>query len=77
MRRLDERYGKPSKLTDVIMNDIKHFRAIVEGDYKQFTEFVNLVENSCHDLERTKMEREISNSHTVTPIEEKLPERMS
>lgn len=46
LRQLDETYGKPSKLMNVILNDIKRFRAIVESDYEQLTEFVNLVQKS-------------------------------
>lgn len=77
LRRIDERYGKPPKPTDVIMNDIKRFRRIIESVYKQFTKFVNLVEKSCPDLEQIKMEREISNLHTVSLIEEKRPGNIS
>ena len=46
LRRLDETYGKPSKLMNVILNDIKRFQVIVESDYEQLTEFVNLVQKS-------------------------------
>ena len=76
-KRLDDKYGKASKLTDVIMNDIKRFKPIVEGDHRRFTEFANLVEKSYRDLCRIKMEQEISNSHAVSLVEEKLPERIS
>lgn len=58
LRRIDERYGKLPKPTDVIMNYIKRFRRTIESVYKQFTKFVNLVEKSCPDLEQIKMERE-------------------
>ena len=44
-----------------------------EGDDQAFLEFVNTVERSYHDLARIKMEAEISNSGTVSLIEERLP----
>ena len=31
-KRLDEKYGKPSKFTDAVMNDIKKLRSVKEGD---------------------------------------------
>ena len=74
LRRLDEINGKISKLTCVIINSIKGFLPIIESNYKQITEFVNLLEKRYHDLGRINMEREISNSHSVSLIQEKLPE---
>ena len=75
--RLDDRFGKPSKLTDAIMNEIKRFRQLSDGDLKRFTEFVNMVEKGYRDLVRIGMEREISNSHAVSLVEEKMPERIA
>ena len=72
-RRLDERYGRSSKLTDAIMYDIKCLRNVAEGDGRRFTEFVNTIERSYRDLSRISMESEISNSTIVSLIEEKLP----
>ena len=49
-RRLDEKYGKASKLTDAVMNDIKRMRPVREGEYKKFIELVDVVERGsrCH-----------------------------
>lgn len=74
LRRLDEINGKISKLICVIINSIKGFLPIIESNYKQITEFVNLLEKRYHNLGRINMEREISNSHSVSLIQEKLPE---
>ena len=38
--RLDERYGRLSKLTDAIMVDIKQLIVVPEGDNKRFIELV-------------------------------------
>ena len=72
-KRLDEKYGKPSKLADVVMYDIKKLRAIRERDDKVFIYLVDVVEKGCRDLLRVGIEREISNTSTVSIIEEKLP----
>ena len=72
-KRLDEKYGKPSKLADVVMYDIKKLSAIREGDDKRFIDLVDIVEKSYRDLLRVGIEREISNTSTVRIIEVKLP----
>ena len=71
--RLDEKYGKASKLTDAVMNDIKKMRPVREGDNKRLLELVDTVESGFRDLERLKFEREMSNSTVVSLIEDKLP----
>ena len=72
-KRLNEKYRKPSKLADVVMYDIKKLRAIREGDDKRFIDLVDIVEKGYHDLLRVEIEREISNTNSVSIIEEKLP----
>ena len=71
-KRLDEKYGKPSKLADVVMYNIKKLRATREGDDKRFIDLVDIVEKGYRDLLRVGTEREISNTSTVSIIEEKL-----
>ena len=73
LERLNDRFGRPSKLVDVIMNDIKNIRPVTEGDEKGFLKIVNLIENSYTDLSRINMEQEISNSTIVSMVEERLP----
>ena len=73
LERLNDKFGRPSKLADVIMNDIKQTRAVSDGDERTFVKFVNLIESSYKDLSRIGMEREISNSTIVSLVEEKLP----
>ena len=53
--RLDKKYGKASKLTDAIMNDIKKLRVVREGDDKRFVVLVDVVESGFRDLERLKL----------------------
>ena len=71
--RLDDKYGKPSKFTDDVMNDIKRLKSVKEGDDRRFIELVDVVEGGFRDLERLKLDKEISNSTAVSTIEDKLP----
>ena len=72
-KRLHEKHGKPSKLADVVMYDIKKLRAIREGDDKRFIDLVDTVEKGYRDLLRLLIEREIPNTNSVSIIEKKLP----
>ena len=72
-KRLDDKYGKPSKFTDAVMSDIKKLRSVKEGDDRRFVELVDVVESGYRDLERLKLDKEISNSTAVSIIEDKLP----
>ena len=71
--RLEDRYGRISKITDAIMYDIKVIKPVLDGEGKKFVEMVNCVERSYRELERIGMGSEISNSSVVGIIEEKLP----
>ena len=71
--RLEDRFGRISKITDAIMFDIKKMKPVNDGDEKRFSEMVNAIEGSYRDLERIDMQGEISNSTVVSMIEEKLP----
>ena len=72
--RLDARYGRPSKMVDVVMNDVKNLEVVKEGNDEAFIKLIDVVESACRDLLMVKMEAEISNSSCVSLIEEKLPE---
>ena len=72
-QRLDEIYGDPSLVTDLILNEIKRMQPVEEGDNKAFIELVDTVDMGYRDLLRLNIETEISNSQTVSLIEEKLP----
>lgn len=43
-KRLDDRYGRTSKLTESIMYDIRRIKPIKEEDEKRFVEFKDLIE---------------------------------
>ena len=72
-KRLDEKYGRISKLTDAIMLELKQLRVLQEGDGQKFINFVDKIEKCYRDLSIIGKESEISNSSIVGLIEEKLP----
>ena len=71
--RLDDKFGRPSLLVDVIMNDIKKMRRVRDGDNKSLLHLVDIVERGYSSLSRLKIEKEMSNAITLSIIEERLP----
>jgi len=71
--RLEDRYGRISKITDAILYDIKMLKPLSDGEDKQFIDMVNCIENSYRELDRIGMGKEISNSSVIGMIEERLP----
>ena len=71
--RLDEVYGNPTKVVDIIMNEIKRLQPIQEDDYHSLISLIDVVERGYMDLSRLRIEQEIANSQTVSIVEEKLP----
>ena len=75
MERLDEKFGDPGKVTDVIINDIKSFK--ITGTNEKLIDFINLVESGYNDLKALSMESEICNSNIVSIIESKMPKTLA
>ena len=71
--RLNDRYGKASKLVDVIMHDIKSLKPVSDGEDTKFLKLVDCVERNYQELKRVDMESEISNATIAGLIEERLP----
>lgn len=72
-KRLDEVFGDPAKVVDVIMNSIQATRVITEGQRKKLLDFINIIENGYRDLQRLGLEKEITTTSSVSMIEKKLP----
>ena len=71
--RLDDKYGRTSKLTDAILQDIQQMKPLADGEDQAFVDMVNVVERCFKELDRIGMASEISNSSVVALIEERLP----
>ena len=72
-KRLDEKYGYPTKVVDVIMNAIQNTRNIRDGEKNRLIELINVVEDGYRDLKRLGLEKEITTTSSVSVIEKKLP----
>ena len=72
-KRLDEKYGDPTKVVDVIMNAIQNTRNIRDGEKNRLIELINVVEDGYRDLKRLGLEKEITTTSSVSVIEKKLP----
>ena len=72
-KRLDEKYGDPAKVVDVIMNGIQNTRNIKDGENRRLIEFINIIEDGYRDLKRLGLEKEITTTSSVSIIEKKLP----
>ena len=66
-------FGRPTLLVDVIMNDIRKISQVNENDNKNLVVLIDAVERGYSSLCRVKMEKEMSNSITLSMIKERLP----
>ena len=62
---LDEKYGDPARCANVIIDVIKLFIILREGENKRFIKFVTLIEDGYKDLKRIGLEAEITTSQQV------------
>ena len=69
-KRLDDKYGEPSKFIDVVMYEIQKMKHMKEGDNSKFMQMVVTVERAYRDLERLHLHEQVSNASTVSMIED-------
>ena len=75
-KRLDEKYGDPAKVADVVIDSIQSVKTIKEGENKKLITFINIVEDGYRDLQKLGLEKEITTTSSVSVIEKKLPADM-
>lgn len=68
-KRLNEKYGDPTKIVDVIMNAIQNTRNIREGENNRLIDLINVVEGGYRDSKRLGLEKEITTTSSVSVIE--------
>ena len=71
--RLTKKQGKPSKLIDVVVNDIRRLTIVHEGEEQKLLHLIDTVERRYRDLFHMKLDKEMLNNTVVSMIEEKLP----
>ena len=72
LQKLEEEYGDPSLMTDLIVSEIKSYE--VQGKKERLMKFIDIVEKGYYDLNNLGLDRELSNTIVVGIIETKLPE---
>lgn len=72
-KQLDEKYGDPTKVVDVIMKAIQNTKNIGDGENNRVIELINVVEDGYRDLKRLGQEKKITTTISVSVIEKKLP----
>ena len=73
VRRLDLKYGRPEKVTDSILNEIKRLKVANDGDHKKFIDMVDTIEKCWLDLKQLNLQREMSSATMISKIEKFLP----
>lgn len=71
-RYLDQTYGDPRVVSDVITSDLEKFKPIQPGEDHRFCELVNLVRRSYNILKEIKRPQDIDNTHVISLIERKM-----
>ena len=69
---LDQVYGDPRVVSDVVTSDLERFKPIQPGEDHRFCELVNLVRRSYNILKEIKRPQDIDNTHVISLIERKL-----
>lgn len=72
-RRLDQRYGDPIRLTDSVIDQLKRLKPIPEGNAVKFMETVEVIERCWTDMQRNKLEEQMSTVSIISLIERILP----
>ena len=73
--RLDNKYGRPDKIVDAVLSDLKSLSRNGSGSSDQL-KMIAIVEKAYRDLERINEEGEMQNSTIISIIEEAMSEQM-
>ena len=71
--RLDLKYGRPEKLTDAVLAELKKLKRIPDNEYKKLVSTVDIVERCWLDLKRLDLESEMNTTTMISQIERLLP----
>lgn len=73
IKRLDTKYGSPSKLVQSVLSDIKTLKPVPESNSRKFINMVDIVEKAYLDLEKLNLSGEMNTVTMVSQIEKLLP----
>ena len=73
LKRLDERYGRPEKLVDSVMSELRKIQRVPDGDCSKFVVMVEKVEKCWLDLSKMSLESAMDTTVMVSQVEKLLP----
>ena len=73
VKRLDFKYGRPEKLVDVILNELKNLKKVDDDDSKRFVQMVDVIERCYLDLKKVNLQSEMNTVFMLGQFEKKLP----
>ena len=71
--KLDQEYGDPRMLVDLVINDLKKFIVVNENDNVGFINMVTIIEQCYLDLKKVDLDKEMNSVTIVSMIEKILP----
>ena len=69
---LDQNYGDPWIMSDIVTSDIERFKAVQTGKDHRFCDLVYLVRRSYNTLKEVKRTQDIDNTLVISLIEHKM-----
>lgn len=69
---LDQNYGNPRIMSDLVTSDIEWFKAVQTGEDHRFCDLVYLVRRSYNILKEVKRPQDIDNTLIISLIEHKM-----
>ena len=71
--RLDSKYGDASKIVESIVAEIRTFKRPDVDDAEKIVKFIDLLETAYRDLKNLHLDSELTNTNTISIVENKLP----
>ena len=71
--KLDEEFGDPRKLVDLVIGDLKKLILVNDNDNMSFINMVTIIEQCYLDLKKVDLEQEMNSVTIVSMIEKILP----
>lgn len=71
--RLEQKYGSPRKVVDLIVGDLRALKPVSEGDDKGLIKMIETVERCFLDLKRMGLQAEMSSTNVLGLVERVMP----
>ena len=72
-KKLDFKYGRPERVVEAVLSDIKKLQRVSSGDTGGFLHMVDVIENAWLELKRLNMTEEIDNTTMMGQMEMLIP----